>query len=371
MSASLASPPTHWEGEVVHLFAFDIAYELTRPLPATLLGQPLAEFGMDVSRRQPRHLLFYKPLLLRLPPRERVGPQGPVRLDLTVKILPIGALSIAASIGVAGVTLEELRRAHEPVFASGSLAGEMRELAEQITRELGAGALRPVLPVEEAEGYTVFCLRPPAIARWDARAWLEQERGAVAALLTQEPAERLSAEEVAESTSRALNYFTDDLCVVDWDAALLLDDPADTPAALYILELANLQLAELKAYDRLLDAVLERSYRDVASDRAQRGRRAVLREVRELQIDLTRFHDELSNATKFFGDWHLARLFEILAARFHLAQWHQTVERKLHTLGELHQILRSDRQMQFMILLEVSVVVLIVLEVVLALRGGH
>lgn len=371
MSAPPTNAPTRWQGEVVHLFAFDIAYELRGPLPATLLGQALTEFSMDVSRRQPKHLLFYKPQCFRLPREEFVGPRGPVSLDLTVKLLPIGALSIAASLPFEGRTLEELRHEHEPVFASGALAEEVRRLAERITRELGACAVRPALPALEAEGYTVFCLRPPAVLRWDARAWLEEERGALAALLTQEPAERLAEEEIVESTGRALTYYTDDLCVADWDAALLLDDATDTAAALYILEIANLQLAELKAYDRLLDAVLERSYRDVGPGRPGRGRNAVLREVRELQIDLTRFHDELANTTKFFGDWHLARLFDLVAARFHLPEWHRTVERKLHTLGELHQILKSDRQMQFMLLLEVSVVVLIVIEVVLAWRGAH
>ena len=37
---------------------------------------------------------------------------------------------------------------------------------------------------------------------------------------------------------------------------------ADTDDALHILELANLQLAELEAYDRHLDATLVRSYRE-------------------------------------------------------------------------------------------------------------
>ena len=95
--------------------------------------------------------------------------------------------------------------------------------------------------------------------------------------------------------------------MVDWDAALLVDQPADFAETLHILELANLQLAELEAYDRLLDAVLERSYRDLGENPLRR-RADVLRELRELPHRHGRFNDELSNLSKFFGDWHLARV---------------------------------------------------------------
>lgn len=252
MSASAVDSGQVWRGEVVHLFAFDIAYELRRPLPSTLLGVPLAEYSMDASRRSPRHLLFYKPLLLRLPTRERVGPGGPLQVHLSVKLLAIGAISVAASIPFEVDSIESLTGLHEPRFTSGTLEEEVTRLAEEIALELSVAAVRPVTRLLESESYTVFCLRPPAGEAIPARAWLEQHRRSVAGLLTQEPGQWLADEEVVESTARSLSYYTDDLCVVDWDAALILDDATDTAAALSILEIANLQLAELKAYDRHL-----------------------------------------------------------------------------------------------------------------------
>jgi hypothetical protein len=93
------------------------------------------------------------------------------------------------------------------------------------------------------------------------------------------------------------------------------------------MELANLQLCELEAYDRLLDDALERSYRDL-SERRIRSQSEVLRELREIRIDLARFSDELQNITKFFGDWHIARIYEAIASRFHLSDWHRTIDEK-------------------------------------------
>jgi len=94
----------------------------------------------------------------------------------------------------------------------------------------------------------------------------------VASLLIEEanPA-RISDQESTESTARYYSYYDRDLVVVDWDAALIVDEPAYFDETLYVMELANVQLAELEAYDRILDTAVERSYRDV-SVRRLRGR---------------------------------------------------------------------------------------------------
>jgi hypothetical protein len=136
---------------------------------------------------------------------------------------------------------------------------------------------------------------------------------------------------------------------------------------LYVLELANLQLGELEAYDRILDAALERSYRDLAQRPGGRGE--IMRELREIRLDLARLNDELSNITKFFGDWHVARIYENISARFHLGDWHRTIEEKLKTLDNLYQLLNVDRTNRWMLTLEVTVVLLFVIDLVLLVLG--
>ena len=133
------------------------------------------------------------------------------------------------------------------------------------------------------------------------------------------------------------------------------------------MELANLQLAELEAYDRILDDALERSYRDLGA-RPTRPRRNV---QRELRIDLTRLSDELSNITKFFGDWHQARIYQNISARFHLADWHRTIDQKLKTLDDLYQLLQQDQNNRWMIILEVTIVLLFIVDLVLLVAGLH
>ena len=362
-----------YAGEVVYIYAFDVAYDMARQPIRELFGQPVAQFAMDASKRSPKQLFFYKPQMVRLPPLERISPRGPVRIERTIKLLPVGAISITVRVPFSVPHVEDLVDFHDLQFNNGSLHEDMRRLAMETVAQLKDHCIRPHPQLLEEEAYTVFCIASPLFTaegvKVSAESWFQSHRRPVAALLTQEPdMERLSKQESDESTGRYLSYYEDDLVVVDWDAALLIDEPRDFDESLYIMELVNLQLAELEAYDRLLDDALERSYRDLG-ERPLRSRGHILRELREIRIDMARFNDELLNITKFFGDWHLARIYEKLSTRFHLAEWHRTIDGKLKTLDDLYQLLKHDQTNRWMMILEATIVLLFIIDLVILFMG--
>jgi hypothetical protein len=305
--------------------------------------------------------------MARLPLVKGMGPNGPVELERVVKILPIGAISISVTVPFEVERLEQLVDFHDLQLAQRPLHCEVRELAERIYCELRPFLIKPQEYLAEEEAYTVFCLETFSVLpapEQPAEDWLNTHRREVAAILTQEPdPENLSEQEATESTSRYLSYYQNDLIVIDWDAALVIDEPKDFAEILYVMELGNLHLAELEAYDRLLDRALERSYRDL---RVRHGRkREMLFLLREIRIDLARFDDELSNITKFIGDWHLARVHEMIASRFHLSKWHSTLDEKVRTLDNLYQMLQHDQSNRLMLILEATIVLLFILDLVM------
>ncbi len=355
------------------MYAFDIAYEMSRKPVREILGQPVAQFSVDSSKRSPRHLFFFRPQMVRLPSMERIGPHGSVLVERNVKLLPVGAVSITVTVPFAVDKIEDLIVYHDLEFNNGLLSQEVRQWADDIRRELGPYLVRPVEHMPEEEAYTVFCFNSPLSADAAkpecAEDWFDKNRREIAALLTQEEnLNQLSRQEADESTDRYLSYYENDLVVMDWDAALLVDEPQFQDETVYIMELANLQLAELEAYDRILDERLERSYRDL-SQRRRRASAAIMRDLREIRIDLARFSDELSNITKFFGDWHLARIYQNISARFHLADWHRTIDEKLKTLDNLYQLLNQDLNNRWMFILELTIVLLFVIDLVLLVLG--
>src|SRR4051812_32166104 len=116
-SRNVATPLS---GEVVYMYAFDVAYEMTRQPVRELLGQPVAQFQLDASKRSPRQLFFYRPQMVRLPPIERIGPRGPIRLERTVKLLPVGGVSIFVRVPFDVQKIEDLFADHHLRFNDGS-----------------------------------------------------------------------------------------------------------------------------------------------------------------------------------------------------------------------------------------------------------
>src|SRR2546426_10417813 len=128
-----SSSVTRYAGEVVYIYAFDVAYEMARLPVRELLGHPLAQFSVDASKRSPKQLFFYRPQMVRLPPLERIGPRGPVRLERIVKLLPLGAISITVRIPFSVSSLDELVCFHDLRFNDGSyLYDEVRQLGEDV-----------------------------------------------------------------------------------------------------------------------------------------------------------------------------------------------------------------------------------------------
>ena len=367
------APAAGYQGEVFYMYAFNVAYEMVRKPVQRVLGQDVAEFSVGSSKRTPRQFLFYRPQTVRLPVIERAGPGGPVGVERIVKLLPIGAISITVRVPFRVERIEDLVNYHDLRFSDGSyLHDDVRKLAEDVWGELRPYYVRPVEQLRDEEAYTVFCVHSPLpIRQGGAEDWLAANRRAIASLLTEEPdPSRLSDQEAEESTGKYLSYYDRDLVVVDWDAALVIDEPQNLDETLYLMELANVQLAELEAYDRFLDEAVERSYRDITARRFKGWQKTgVQRELREIRIDLARLSDELSNITKFFGDWHLARIYQGLSSRFHLSDWHRTIDEKLKTLDDLYQLLRAEQNNRWMLILETSIVLLFVIDLVILAMG--
>jgi len=357
-----------YTGEVVYLYAFDVAYELERRDLPRLLGEPLVPMALDGDKRNPRRLALERPLTASLPAIHRTGKTGPVRIARAVTVLHVGAISISLRVPFAVESLGEIVGFHDLTFNEGSMDDLARALAAEVFAELRPYLVRPVAALPAEEAYTVFCLHA---AVPDAVEWLGKNRRAVAALLTQEGDDNLlSQAEVDESTGRTLSYYRHDLAVLDWDAALIIDQPKAIDEVLRIIELANLELAELEAYDAILDAAVERAYHDIAG-RFNRRRGEVLKNLGELRIDLARLGDELGNITKFFGDWHLARIYQTLSDRFHLPDWHRSADTKLRTLDDMYQLLKQDHNNRWMLILEITVVLLFVIDLALILVLKH
>ena len=83
-------------------------------------------------------------------------------------------------------------------------------------------------------------------------------------------------------------------------------------------------------------------------------------------MDANNLFERTGNVLKLVGDQYLARVYLLLAARFHLREWERSIERKLDVIEGTYKVI-ADQVAEFRTeFLELVVIGLILLEVLLA-----
>jgi len=93
------------------------------------------------------------------------------------------------------------------------------------------------------------------------------------------------------------------------------------------------------------------------------------RHVHSLFIDVNELTDRTENALKFIGDVYAARLFSLVSGRLGLAAWKANIQEKLETLDDIYRFSVEQSSMTRGQFLELTVVLILVLELVLILLG--
>lgn len=199
-------------------------------------------------------------------------------------------------------------------------------------------------------------------------------RDAIARLLLGEPSTlNLSEAEIDEAVEHSSSYSTADLCVSGWNTALVVDPDGDTDP-IDVLELANAQLLELRIYDAILDDELGLLYDEIDSRKGHRpallrNYGPVLRRAVRVLLEIAEFIERVENSLKIIGDVYLARLYAGAVESLRIPAWERSVTRKQALVQQVYDVLKAEVDASRGQLLEVTIVLLIVGEIVLAFGG--
>lgn len=162
----------------------------------------------------------------------------------------------------------------------------------------------------------------------------------------------LDEEEVKATLQANIKYGKDDLTIVDWDGAILFDPHADFDANIELIEIANFQLLRLRMSDQALDARLAH----IAEMLRTTPQRSLFRrrEIRTVLREILRFRTETlieSQATehriKLIGDWYAARVYALLAKKFHLDAWKTSIQQKLDAIEDVSTMVAENFSVSF------------------------
>jgi hypothetical protein len=358
-------------GAIVALRIYDVAYaiDLARVESLVAARAPESVARLRLTRAEA------KAINLPDPPVE-VG-LGPVVLraggrelpaEAMARVYDFGAISITIRHPIEGLDWEafvdrtvELARAAED-----GTGGVWRELLDRVRAWAGPALERPQESGVEEE-YLVSI-----VERFDRPVVPGKllETDDLVRLLTGERRE-LSDAARRDLLKYTFSYYRDDLAVLTWDQAFLIEPSSDRDVA-DVLEVATAQLLELRYYDTLLDRELPRMYDRVQAAHRRlpalaRGRYSRLaHELHVLVAEVTEITERIDNALKVTEDVYLARVYGAAIELFRVRSWAAAVDRKLDIIRQTYTALHDEAQGARAELLEAGILLLIVLEIVLA-----
>lgn len=344
------------------------------------------DWGEEVSLDKARNLVPAQ--VHTLPRRSRTPPSiayqaPPLRFDLPPLALTLPVLGAAQAqadlmlFDFAAVSLEMQIpfRLYAPDLTR--LAGALADPAifVKAAREASESIYNRLLPAIEnphwidlSEEYFVFQLIPEQETPTPAQL-LAQSPGWLAGLVRLE-SDPLSDSEITDALRLRLSYSPHDLMLTDWTAAVVVD--RDCGEILETMAFANLQLLEFRHIDNRLDLRLKTAYglihqlaRTNLPIWQRHGRQ--LRDLGELKVEVNAMFEQASNALTLVGDPYVARVYHQVAARFHLDEWGQNIRRSIGVLEGIYQVVSNQAASYRTEMLEITVVVLILIEILLAI----
>jgi hypothetical protein len=370
-------------GAVVLYRSYDVGYEVDLERALDVLapspeGRAALRLTLEKERRgEAQAIRIENPPLTLLLGRDTLA-VGERRHEVQVsaRVFDFGAVSLRLHLLIPpSLRWSELAR-----FADAwELTSASRRVFERhialLTSRIGAAIARPDLaPV--SEDYLVYRLTrlvgPDGEALPASRV---RELDLVPLLLNED--RPISEQARRELLPHWFSYYADDLSVITWNTALVIDPVEGDSDVQLILEFANAHLLELRYYDAVLDAELPRMNDRVANARAGTrallGRRyaALLGDLQTLVADSTEIVERAENALKVTDDIYLARVYAAALEVFRERAWRSGIDHKLGILHQTYAMLNGESMAARNEVLEVTIILLIVVEIVLAVLLGR
>ena len=359
------------DGTLLVYRLFDVADALDLSRAEVLLSAPRSRLKLVGAQTDTALDIPRPPLQVALGRRQLPLAGGPRPAEASARLFDYGVVSVVYRLVIPpGTELAELIPLAEELSAAATPAVDQaaRAEAEELARALAPTLERPHR-WEGLETYQVFFVRAleqPASAA-------EVLAGApIAELLLGETSEvPLSRDERNDVLGHAYSYLADDLAVVDWNSAFLLE-PSGVGDIPDLLEFATAHLLELRYYDALLDRELHAIYDELGAkggfaDLFTLRQARLQRRTAALLLELSEMTERLENAIKIVGDFYLARLYQSSVRRFRLPAWQESVLRKERLLSGVNELMKSTADRRRGELLELTVILLITWEILYAL----
>ncbi len=356
---STASEWTIQNGTCFVIFAYDAARSINLELAEQRVHEATQRQTMPRKRRAPSYFEYQPPPLRVSQDTEpvHVG-QFSARASVDLLVYDFGAVTVTYSFPINGA-FTDLLQLSEELYDNEFLLSDSRLRVNQLLQVMGEAANQAsVAPF--VEDYVVFHIESFS-QLFNANRFCSDHGRQIAQILRAERQD-LSDQEVDDAIAARISFGTEDLTIVDWNAALLIDREGEDVRA--VLDFANVELLEMRYLDQRLDRALDQAYDAISRPSLNLLQvfgyySSALRRVGELQMDNAILFEGVNNTLKLLGDQYLARVYRLINKRFHLDEWDASILRKLQTLESIYEKISNQATNRRMEILEWVIIILI------------
>jgi hypothetical protein len=359
--------PLHLSRGACHcIFVYDIAFaidliEAEHRVTSSTHREPIKH-----RRRAPRYFEYHSPPLRIIQDAGSTPIVDDFRADGQVELVvyDFGAVSVIYRVPLHG-SVSRLLALSETLYENEPLLGDSRRRVEELVR-----LIKPALSRSHISGFVedYFVFQIEAFTTPVSIQELTTQHALELAQILRAEARELSDDEVTDALAQRISFGRDDVAIVDWNAALVVD-PEAAEDILTVLEFANVELLEMRFLDQRLDEALTRAYERLSKQPWKRfpfgSDPRDLRLISQWQVDSAILFEGVNNVLKLLGDQYLARLYRLIGQRFHLTDWDASILRKLETLQSIYQKISDQVAGQRMEVLEWIIILLIALSILL------
>ena len=363
------TPNTITKGRILVYRVFDIGEEVNLEKAEKILDEATtsrSKFRLKKINRQ-AVIVSNDPLSILLGTYSYIDQGVEFNCEISAKLWDFGTLSITFEYLIPkGITIEELRTLSQAIQDYDDLDDYARSRAIELSHQMkeAIGKTNEIKDSEVNEDYIIYFIEKFSEDYADASLILEQED--IAALILTEEKNTLSPQINERLYETKLQYYKNDLAVIDWNSAFIIE-PSGSLDIPDVIEFALNQLLEMRYYDDLLDrklhdiysaielkemSIFSTRYTDLALEAGQR------------YIEIAEIVETVENSLKVIGDLYHSTVFRMASRKFRFSDWQTSIDNKLENLAEICKLLLDNINHRRTYVLELTIIVLISIELI-------
>ncbi len=368
-------------GEIVFIRLFEIGRFIDlKKVTAVFPGKPDV---LSFESKDTPIIYLPKPIALELPTID-CGTECPIHSVATkIKLYEDGIVSITARCAFENATLQQLMMFQK--FSFKTPDGQM-DLDKWVMTQFGKCYPAIKLYVDEdyylfdpleTESYTTICIQDEL--GMSPEEFVKKNEQSIAGLLMglEEGDVKLHQSQLDATLGHPFSFLQNDLIIFDFDRCIIFDPHRQGHGyedTLFIAELANYQMLNLRCLDRILDKRLDLAEDDIRKTFLQsrnpfRKLTKKLGEWLRLRYDMLFILENLENVSKIIGNFYLGNQYKHVCNLFELDHWSTSIRNRLETLGDIYSMAHSDINDRVLLYVEIILAVIFIWEFIAFILG--